>query len=110
MKDPTTILKKRYITEKATVLQNLHTKESNRSLARCKTPKYTFLVEETASKPEIAQAVESLYKEKNVKVKKVNTIRVMGRQRRMRRGRLGRMPSFKKAIVTLEAGDLLDNV
>ena len=67
-------------------------------------------MEDKANKQEIAQAVESLYKEKNVKVMNVNTMIVKGKQKKRGRGRVGFSASFKKAIVTLEEGDSLDNV
>lgn len=61
--------------------------------------KYTFRVEKTANKSEIAHAVEQLF---GVKVAKVNTMHMRGRNRR--RGlNTGVTPSWKKAIVTLKA-------
>lgn len=110
MKNPYDVIKKRYITEKVTVLEQLQSNQSNRSIARCKSPKYVFIVDNRANKPAIAEAVEALFKEKNVKVTRVNTIQVKGKQKRRGRGRLGASASFKKAIVTLEEGDSIDNV
>lgn len=110
MKNPHKIIKRRYVTEKATVLEQLQNSESNRSVARCKSPKCVFIVDSDANKHEIAQAVELLYKEKNVKVASVNTMNVKGKQKRRGRGRIGFSASYKKAIVTLEEGDSLDNV
>ena len=46
---------------------------------------------------------------KNVKVVAVNTINVKAKARRVR-GRPGFKNAFKKAIVTFEKGDSLDNV
>jgi len=62
--------------------------------------KYTFLVDPRADKTHIKQAVEEIF---NVKVKKVNTIRQLGKMRRMGVFR-GRQPGYKKAVVTLEEG------
>jgi large subunit ribosomal protein L23 len=107
-RSPYQIIKHLRVTEKTTILQNLKTAESNRSLKRCKSPKYVFVVEPTANKREIAQAIEEIYSDKNVKVTAVNTINVKPKQRRVR-GRLGMKPGFKKAIVTLQEGDSLDN-
>ena len=60
---------------------------------------YTFEVAKSANKIEIAEAVETLFK---VKVAKVNTISVRGKEKRM--GRFsGYTASWKKAIVTLKA-------
>jgi large subunit ribosomal protein L23 len=110
MKDPYQIIKRRYITEKATVLQELCNKESNRSLARCKSPKYVFLVDCAANKQEIATAIEAIYSARNVKVTAVNTVNVKRKPKRRGKGRPGFTANFKKAIVTFEPGDQLDNV
>lgn len=110
MRDPYEIIKSRYVTEKATVMEQLHTSESNRSVARCKSPKYVFIVDKNANKSEIASAVEAIYKELKVKVAKVNTIILKGKTKRRGRGRPGKTASYKKAIVTMEPGDSIDNV
>ena len=61
---------------------------------------YTFKVRKDAGKIEIRKAIEKIF---NVKVSKVNTMNVRGRSRR--RGKIvGQTPSWKKAIVTLAAG------
>lgn len=62
--------------------------------------KYTFLVDARADKTQIKAAVEEVFK---VNVTNVNTIRQLGKVRRMGRFE-GRRPSFKKAIVTLKEG------
>jgi len=110
MRNPYEVIKKRYITEKATVLEQLQNNQSNRSVARCKSPKYVFIVDDNANKAEIATAIEAIYKEKNVKVMSVNTMIVKPKAKRRGRGRMGATSSFKKAVVTLEAGDAIDNV
>lgn len=110
MKDPFAIVKSRYITEKATVLEQLCTSESSKTLRRCKSPKYLFIVASCANKQEIARAIEAIYQEQKVKVSKVNTIQVKGKPKRRGRGRPGKSAAFKKAIVTLEPGDVIDNV
>ena len=63
--------------------------------------KYTFKVAKDANKIEIAKAVEQLFK--GVKVKKVNTVSVRGRKKRMGRSE-GYTSDWKKAIVTLAEG------
>lgn len=64
----------------------------------------TFLVDPGANKTEIKKAVEALFK---VKVEGVNTINVLGKIKRM--GRFsGKRRDFKKAIVTLKAGDKIE--
>ncbi len=63
-----------------------------------------FEVPLSASKPEIKEAVEQLFK---VTVSAVNTMRVKGKTKRFR-GRPGRRKDVKKAIVTLKDGDTID--
>lgn len=108
-KSPYDIIINKRVTEKTTVLQNLKTAESNISLKRCKSPKYVFVVDPTANKKEIAQAVEEIYRDKNIKVVAVNTINVKPKARRVR-GRMGMKAGFKKAVVTLQEGDALENL
>ena len=59
--------------------------------------KYTFKVAWGSTKPEIASAVEELFK---VDVDKVNTMNMKGKPRRYGRHE-GYTPKWKKAIVTL---------
>jgi len=108
-KNPYEVIKHQCITEKAMMLGRLKTAESNISLKRCKSPKYTFVVDNSANKQEIATAVEEIYKDRDVKVVAVNTINVEGKAKRLR-GRPGYKSSYKKAIVTLRNDDSLDNV
>ncbi len=84
------IIRAPMITEKATLLG-----EHNQ---------VTFRVSLDASKPEIKAAVETLFK---VKVAAVNTLRSKGKTKRWR-GRPGRRPDTKKAIVTLAEGNSID--
>lgn len=108
-KNPFQIVKHMHVTEKSMMLQRLKTAESNRSLAKCKSPKYVFIVDRSANKQEIAQAVEEIYQNEGIKVVAVNTINVKAKARRVR-GRQGFTNSFKKAVVTLRPEDSLDNV
>jgi len=66
--------------------------------------KIIFRVPLTATKPDIKEAVENLFK---VDVTKVNTILVKGKTKRFR-GMPGRRSDFKKAIVTLKDGQSVD--
>ncbi|MCL2606502.1 MAG: 50S ribosomal protein L23 [Coriobacteriia bacterium] len=66
--------------------------------------KYTFEVLKTATKPQIARAVEEIF---DVEVIKVNTMNVAGKPRRVRMA-LGKTRNWKKAIVTLAAGDSIE--
>lgn len=63
-----------------------------------------FTVAKDASKPEIKQAIEDLFK---VEVTAVNTLIQKGKTKRFR-GRPGRRSDVKKAIVTLAEGQTID--
>ena len=71
---------------------------TEKSMSGISGKKYTFKVAKNASKLEIADAVEKLFK---VDVAKVNTVNVRGKARRMGRYE-GYTASWKKAIVTLK--------
>jgi large subunit ribosomal protein L23 len=64
----------------------------------------TFRVPLSANKLEIKAAVEQLFK---VKVNAVNTLRQKGKLKRFR-GKLGKRPDYKKAIVSLAEGEMID--
>lgn len=78
------------ITEKSTLLS-----EDN---------KVVFQVAIDATKPQIKEAVEALFK---VKVEGVNTIKQKGKTKRFR-GIPGRRNDVKKAVVTLAEGQHID--
>ena len=63
-----------------------------------------FEVARGSSKPQIKEAVESLF---GVKVKAVNTLITKGKTKRFR-GTSGRRSDVKKAYVTLEEGNTID--
>lgn len=109
MKNPYDIVKSRRVTEKSRVLENLMNAKSNRSVSRCQSPKVVFDVCPKANKTEIAHAVEEIYKDKKVKVVKVNTVTVGPKQRRVR-GFLGTASGYKKAVVTFRPGDSIETV
>ena len=70
--------------------------------------RYGFIVDIKANKVEIRKAVEKLY---GVNVKSVNTMNVMGKvkARYTKTGlQIGRRPNYKKAIVTLAEGEVID--
>jgi large subunit ribosomal protein L23 len=88
------VLKKPLVTEKVSALNEKG--------------KYGFIVDADANKVEIKNAVEKQY---SVNVAKVNTMNVMGKlkTRYTKAGVLaGRRPSYKKAIVTLAEGEVID--
>ncbi len=67
---------------------------------------YTFRVHPDASKPEIKDAIETLFE---VTVLKVNTMNRKGKRRRNRRSlTYGRKPDTKRALVTLADGDEIE--
>jgi large subunit ribosomal protein L23 len=69
--------------------------------------KYIFEVAPTANKIQIKHAIEAAFANKKVAVSTVNILHVPGKQRR--RGKsVGMTRSWKKAIVTLKAGQRLD--
>ena len=77
---------------------------TEKSTQGSETNQVTFQVSLDASKPEIKEAVEGLFE---VKVKKVNTIRMNGKVKRFK-GHLGKRPNWKKAIVSLVEGETID--
>lgn len=106
-KSPYDIIITRYLTEKARVLGQLHTNSSNPSVKKCNSPKYVFLVDKRANKHEIAEAVEEIYAVRNIKVVSVNVINMKQKVKRVR-GRAGLKAGYKKAIVTLDTGDSIE--
>ena len=84
------VIRKPVITEKATMAS-----ENNAVV---------FEVAIEANKPQIKEAVESLF---NVKVKAVNTTITKGKVKRFK-GQLGKRKDVKKAYVTLVEGNTID--
>ena len=85
------VIKKILVTEKSTA-------------ARDASNKYSFEVDRRANKVEITSAVEKLFK---VKVVDVRVMNVLGKKKRMGRV-VGQKSSWKKAIVTLAAGNSIE--
>tara|TARA_B100001778_G_scaffold155741_1_gene128053 strand:+ start:208 stop:495 length:288 start_codon:yes stop_codon:yes gene_type:complete len=69
--------------------------------------RYGFIVENSANKVQIKKDVEAAY---GVTVESVNTMRYAGKAKRNRKtwAMDGRTSSFKKAIVTLKEGEVID--
>jgi large subunit ribosomal protein L23 len=63
---------------------------------------YTVIADQRANKTQIRQAVQELFK---VKVTRINTLNVDGKDRRKFTKQAGRSSDWKKAIVTLKKGD-----
>jgi large subunit ribosomal protein L23 len=76
------------------------------SAARMERGEYVFEVASDATKPAIKQAIEKLF---GVKVTGVWTMNQRGKTRRVGRTP-GRRPDWKKAIVTLRAGDAIEGI
>ena len=91
MKTPYDIIIKPLVTEKSTEASKDHNT-------------YFFAVSLEANKPEIKQAVETIF---SVKVARVNTIRLIGKPKRYRT-RAGHRPDWKKAMVMLKEGYRID--
>lgn len=91
MKHPHAILKRPLITEKANTL--------NEQLN-----KVTFRVDGEANRREIKVAVEATFR---VHVISVHTCWMTGKIKRLGR-RQGKRPDWKKAVVTLKAGEKID--
>lgn len=67
---------------------------------------YTFRVHPSCSKPEIRDAVESIF---GVRVLKVNTLNRKGKRKRNRRNfTFGQRPDTKRALITLAEGDSIE--
>ncbi len=81
------------------VISPIITEKSSNQMERTNT--YSFKVSINANKIEIKHAIEKIF---SVKVLDVNTIRMLGKPKRLGRYS-GKRPDWKKAIVTLRAGD-----
>jgi large subunit ribosomal protein L23 len=89
---PETIIRRPIaLTEKA----NLLLREGNQVV---------FEVARESNKVQIRDAIQKLF---NVTVTNVNTLVMRGKDRRMGRG-YGKMQNWKKAIITLKAGDAIN--
>ena len=71
---------------------------TERAMSGAADKKYVFEVAKDAGKIEIKKAVEEIF---GVKVAKVNTLNMQGKEKRTGRFPAGRRPSWKKAMVTL---------
>ena len=78
---------------------------SEKSVAETERNNYTFAVARDANKFQIKQAVESEFK---VTVLGVRVITVQPKQKRRGRKTLGMVPGWRKAIVTIAAGQKIE--
>ena len=77
---------------------------TEKSTALMEERKYTLRVPLSATKIQIRQAVEQIFK---VKVQAVNTMRYEGKMKRLGRTQ-GRRSDWKKAVVTLKPGETIE--
>lgn len=77
------------------IIKPIITEKSNMEM---QAGKYTFEVNKKATKVDVKRAVEKLF---NVKVLKVNTINVSGKEKRVGRN-IGKTADWKKAIVSID--------
>lgn len=90
MKNPYDIIQSAVISEKSTDIKSKG--------------KYVFKIANDANKIEVKNAIEKLYE---VKVKSVNILNVKGKTKRSGRMlRAGKRPDTKKAVVTLQSGEI----
>ena len=91
MMNPYDAIRNPIITEKSSIMQA----DQN---------KYVFKVAQKANKKEIKDAIEKIY---DVSVTKVHTMNVRGKMKRVR-SKYGMTASWKKALVTLKPGNVID--
>ena len=111
MKDPHQIILRPYITEKSVALSYGDQRiQEEKDIVR----KYTFEVATNANKLEIKSAIEAIYnagkkRDDAISIANVRTLRVVGKKRRRGQKSTGYEPDRKKAIVTLAAGQILED-
>ena len=88
---PLEVVRRPLITEKSTRLSGEH--------------QYVFEVNRDSNKHQVKLAVEKAF---DVHVVRVNVINVKGKARRTRTGRVMHRPNWRKAVVTLAAGDKIE--
>ena len=104
MRSPQDIIKRPVLTEKGTRLRETGGAAFAPAEGEAVAQKVLFHVAPDANKIEIASAVEKLFR---VTVTSVRTQLVRGKAKKV--GRFsGRRPNWKKAIVTLKAGDTIE--
>ncbi len=86
---------------------------SEKSYASMASGRYVFRCHPSATKIQIRRALEEAFVDQKITVIDVNTINVRGKKRRRSRGQtrvLGQSPDWKKAIVTLGAGQKIEGL
>ncbi|MEJ7601117.1 MAG: 50S ribosomal protein L23 [Kofleriaceae bacterium] len=104
MRDAQTIIKRPLLTEKSARLRETGGGVGSHAEGESYSQQVVFEVARDANKIEIRRAIQTLFK---VTVTDVRTLVVRGKQKRI--GRFsGQRPSWKKAFVTLKAGDNIE--
>ncbi|MCX5741978.1 MAG: 50S ribosomal protein L23 [Proteobacteria bacterium] len=104
MREPQGIIKRPLLTEKSARLRSTGGAATARAEGESYAQQVVFEVARDANKLEIRSAIETLFK---VKVTDVRTLIVRGKEKRI--GRFtGRRQAWKKAFVTLKAGDNIE--
>lgn len=85
------LIKKPHVTERSTELGAFD--------------KYVFVVDSSATAPEVKKLIQSIY---GVKVVKVNILNTKTKKSRLRNLITKRRSKIKKAVVTLKSGDKID--
>ena len=104
MRDAQSIIKRPLLTEKSARLRETGGGASSKAEGEEYAQQVVFEVSKDANKIEIRRAVQTLF---NVTVTDVRTIVVRGKAKRIGRFN-GRRPAWKKAYVTLKAGDNIE--
>jgi large subunit ribosomal protein L23 len=105
MRSPENIIKRPLLTEKGTTLKETGGKPDDELVDPDQlSPQLMFEVARDANKVEIRNAVEKLW---NVRVLKVRTAVVRGKDKRVGRY-TGRRPAWKRALVTLAPGQKIE--
>lgn len=110
MKNPHDIIIRPHITEKTVRLSSgdLRVMDPDEQVR-----KYTFIVAPDSNKIEIKEAIEAIYnagkREGGIKVTRVSTMNCHGKRgRRIGHKTPGRKPDYKKAVVTLAKGQIIE--
>lgn len=109
--DPHTVILHPHVTEKSTALSygDPRIKDDSKIVR-----KYTFIVDPRANKIQIKQAIEAIFNEgkkakDRIDVTSVRTVNVKGKSRRVGQRKPGKTADRKKAVVTLAAGQVLED-
>ncbi len=111
MKSSYDIIVRPHITEKTVALSYGDPRKDEKEQSR----KYTFVVQIDANKFEIKRAIEEIYNtgkkktDEMIVVERVHTIHMNGKSRRVGQRAKGKRPDWKKAVVTLRKGQLLED-